>query len=347
MRGARQLAFVALLLTGLLLGVGAASSTRSPRDAKNPTLAGAGSTFVFPLVSRWAQEYRKTSGVTISYDPIGSGGGVDAIVHHTVDFGASDAPLTATAAKAGGVLQVPWALSATAIVYNLPGTQQALHLTAQVIADVYRGTVTKWTDPAIKALNPSQPLPDVSIIPIYRGDKSGTTYTFTEFLSKSVPAWQASPGAGTAVAFPTGYAAQRGAGMVAAVRGTLGAIGYVDIADAVANRLPYAALENGAGIFQRPTLQSIAAAAALTKLPASNAVSLVAPPSSRPNAYPIATFTYVIVSAKSAKALVLQRFLSWVLNVGQQYGPALLFVPLSGAVLARSKQTVARLAPTS
>jgi phosphate transport system substrate-binding protein len=328
---------LALLLAGLAFGAGASAAPRS-----GPTLTGAGSTFVFPLVSRWADAYRKSTGVTISYDPVGSGAGVDAIVRHTVDFGASDAPLTAAAAKDGGFVQLPWALSATAIVYNLPGLQVSLHLTGQVIADIYRGTIKKWTDPAIKALNPSQPLPDVPITPIYRGDGSGTTYTLTDFLSRTVPDWVASPGTGTQVAFPTGYGAQRSAGMISAVRGTPGSIGYVDIADAVNNDLAYAALENGAGIFQRPTLQSIAAAAALQSLPSSNAVSLVAPPSSRPNAYPIATFTYVIVPVKSAKAPALRKFLSWALTAGQQFGPNLLFVPLTGKVLSRAQQTVAK-----
>jgi phosphate transport system substrate-binding protein len=338
MRAARTSAF-ALLVAGLtLLGAFAAFG----KAQSGPTLTGAGSSFVFPLVSRWADEYRKSSGVTITYDPVGSGAGVDAIVRHSVDFGASDAPLTATAAKNGGFLQLPWALSATAVVYNLPGLQVSLHLTAQTISDIYRGAVKKWNDPEIKALNPSQPLPDVQITPVYRADSSGTTYTITDFLSRSVPEWRTSPGTGTLVAFPSGYGAQRSAGMVAAVRGTPGSIGYVDIADAVTNGLPFAAIQNGAGIFQRPTLQSISAAAALQKLPASNAVSIVAPPSTRPLAYPIATFTYVIVPEKTAKAAELRKFLSWALTAGQQFGPKLLFVPLSGTVLARAQQTVAK-----
>ena len=226
-------------------------------------LVGAGSTFVAPLVQQWEADYVKSpAAVTITYGAIGSGGGVDQITARTVDFGASDAPLSsdqATACK--GCIQIPWSLGAVAITYNVKGLQNKIHLTGPVIADMFMGKITSWNDPEIAKLNPGVSLPDTHITPVYRSDGSGTSFAFTDWLTKVSPDWANSVGTSTQPPFPTGTGAEHSSGVVAAVQATDGALTYVDLAYVQANDLQYALLQNAAGKYPEPGVPSVTAAA--------------------------------------------------------------------------------------
>src|SRR6476661_845621 len=260
------LAAVAVL--ALAAGCGGSGSSDnngggSSTGGKVSVLTGAGSTLVYPLVSQWEPDYATKKGVTITYGAIGSGGGIEAITGRTVDFGASDAPLSsdqATACK--GCLQIPWALGATVVTYNVKGVDDHLKLTGQVVADMFTGKVTSWNDPAIASLNPGVNLPDTKVTPVYRSDGSGDSYVFTSYLSAIDPSWKSSVGASTQPAFPTGTGAEKNSGVAAAIQSTDGAIGYVAISYIAADSLHAALLKNAAGKYPVPGLDTIAAAAA-------------------------------------------------------------------------------------
>jgi phosphate transport system substrate-binding protein len=205
------------------------------------TLTGAGATFPFPLISKWIPAYDQANGTQINYSPIGSGGGIAAITARTVDFGASDAPLSPdqfTACK--GCVQIPWALSATAVIYNVPGAPQGLKLSPAVIAQMYLGFIKKWNSPSIRKDNPGVNLPDLNVTPVYRSDSSGTTYNFTDFLSKTSTAWKSRVGNSTSVNWPTGIGARGSAGVAGVVSRTEGGVMYADVAYALANKLKFA-----------------------------------------------------------------------------------------------------------
>jgi phosphate transport system substrate-binding protein len=315
-----------------------AGSQAAPRRATD-TLKGAGSSFVAPLVAQWQQNYKSAD---VQYNPIGSGGGIAAITARTVDFGASDAPLSKdqfSAAK--GVVQIPWALSATAIPYNVPGLSGRIRLNGRVLADVYLGKIKQWNDARIKKLNRSLNLPSQKITPVYRSDNSGTTYNFTDYLSSASSEWKSRVGVGVNANWPTGVGAPRSNGVAAAVSQTRGAIGYVDVAYALKNRIPFASIQNKAGKYTTPGIRGISAAAAtVTRVPASNELSIVNPPRSQRAAYPICTFTYVILPLDTSKAQQLRRFVFWALTSGQQYGPRLLFVRIPKPVLVSAEKTL-------
>ena len=227
------------------------------------TLTGAGATFPYPLISKWIPAYDQAAGTQINYSPIGSGGGIAAITARTVDFGASDAPLSPdqfTACK--GCIQIPWALSATAVIYNVPGAPQGLKLSPAVIAQIYLGFIKKWNSPSIRKDNPGVNLPDLNITPVYRSDSSGTTYNFTDFLSKASPGWKTRVGNSTTVNWPTGVGARGSSGVAGVVSRTEGAVMYADVAYALANKLKFAKVKNSAGKWTLPGLRSINAAAA-------------------------------------------------------------------------------------
>ena len=223
-------------------------------SSDSKVLVGAGSTFVAPLVAQWEADYVKSpAAVTITYGAIGSGGGIDQITARTVDFGASDAPLSsdqATACK--GCIQIPWSLGAVAITYNVKGLANKIHLTGPVIADIFMGKITSWNDPEIAKLNPGVSLPDTHITPVYRSDGSGTSFAFTDWLTKVSPDWANNVGTSTQPPFPTGTGAEHSSGVVAAVQATDGAVTYVDLAYVQANDLQYALLQNAAGNYPEP-----------------------------------------------------------------------------------------------
>jgi phosphate transport system substrate-binding protein len=321
------------------------AATAATATTKDTTITGAGSSFVSPLVSAWTPAVGSAFGYTLQYSPVGSGAGIAAITNRQVDFGASDAPLTpdqATACK--GCVQIPWALSATSIAYNVPGAPVHLRLNGKVLADIFLGNVTNWNDAAIKALNPGASMPDLKITPIFRSDGSGTTYNFTDFLSAVSPAWKSKVGNSTAVTFPAGIGARGSSGVAGLVSRTAGGITYVDVAFAINNHIKFAAIRNAAGKYLFPSLRRITAAAdAFKKVPANNELHIVNPPKSAPLAYPISTYTYVIVPTSSTKAADIRKFLFWAVTKGQTYGPKLLFQPIPKPVLVVAEKTIAKI----
>jgi phosphate ABC transporter, phosphate-binding protein len=308
-------------------------------------LVGAGSTFVYPLVSQWIGDYAKAASVTVTYGAVGSGAGIAAITDGSVDFGASDAPLSpdqATACK--DCVEIPWALGGTSVAYNLDGAPDHLNLTGPVLANIFLGRITHWNDPAITGLNPGRALPDTRITPVFRSDASGTSYNFTDYLSRVSPEFKSKVGTSTQPTFPTGQGAKGSSGVSGVVSSTDGAITYVDVAYATSANFAYAAMKNKAQKFTVPDVESCRAAARDAKSPKPNAaISIVDPSATAAGAYPICTFTYVIVRKQSSKAETLKAFLTYAITTGQEAGPKLLFAPLPPAVVAADKQAIAQI----
>jgi phosphate transport system substrate-binding protein len=324
----------------------AATAGAAPAKQTGTTLSGAGSTFVQPLVSQWISPLGSAYGYELQYSGIGSGGGISAVTARTVDFGASDAPLTPdqfTACK--GCVQIPWALSATAIIYNLDGVKNLLHMNGATLAKIFAGQITSWDDPAIKALNKGVNLPSTKIATVHRSDNSGTTYNFTDYLSSASASWKSSIGKGVAVSWPNGAGQRGSAGVAAGVAQTPGGIGYVDVAYALKNHLKYFSMQNKSGKFATPGLKGILAAASSDQKPdaATNELSIVNPPRKFALAYPISTYTYVIVPTSSPKAQELRKFLFWAVTKGQTFGPKLLFQPIPKSVLVVAEKTIAKI----
>ena len=310
-------------------------------EHSSSTLVGAGSTLVAPLVARWETPYRNAHGVTVTYNGIGSGGGIQSITSRIVDFGASDAPLTADQARScKGCVQIPWALAATTVSYNVAGLSKPLNLSGPVIAGMYLGQVKTWNDPRIRRLNPGVKLPSTAVHPVYRSDASGDTYAFTDFLSHASPAWKSKIGISTSVSWPTGSGAPKNAGMAALIESTPGAVGYVAIGQAVGSKLHYANIENRAKTFVRPSTTTIAAAAKTARFTKRNTASIVDPPGSASNAYPISTFTYAIVPRTSSKLRTLRTFLTYAVMSGQQFAAELQFAPLPQNVVAKDRSVI-------
>lgn len=330
------------LVAGLavLTAFAAAASARTNDDK----IVGAGSSFVFPLVSQWIPAVGPDLGINLTYASIGSGGGIAQITARTVDFGASDAPLSPDQfAACKGCVQIPWALAATAVMYNLPGIGKQLRLTGPVIANIYLGKIKQWDDAAIKKLNPGRNLPSLKITPVYRSDNSGTSYNFTDYLSSVSGEWKSKIGVGVNANWPAGVGGKGSSGVSGVIVNTQGAIGYADTAYALKNKIQIASVQNRAGVFaQAGARGTIAAAATVTKVPGSNELHIVNPPKSQKLAYPIATFTYVILPTKTDKAPALRKLVFWALTKGQTFGPKLLFVPIPKKVLAASEKTLKR-----
>jgi phosphate transport system substrate-binding protein len=337
---------VAAVAAAALAVVAAGTATASAARHANTTLVGAGSTFVAPLVSQWGPAVASAYGYEVQYSAIGSGGGINAITSRTVDFGASDAPLSSDQfAACKGCLQIPWALSATSVFYNLPGVKNLLHMDGPTLARIFMGQITKWNDPAIKKLNKGISLPDTAIAVAHRSDNSGTTYNLTDYLSSVSPAWKSKYGVGVAVNWPVGTGGRGSSGVAAIVTQTPGAIGYADVAYAKSNHLKFFAVKNRSGKFTTPGLRGIKAAATSDQKPAAgtNELSIVNPPRKFPLAYPISTFSYVIVPQQSSKAPELKKFLFWAVTKGQTFGPKLLFQPIPKSVLVVAEKTIAKI----
>ncbi len=333
------------LTAALALAVGAGSGGATTGGKAADSLKGAGATFPFPLISQWLPKYESATGVHVDYNPIGSGGGIAAITNRTVDFGASDAPLTPDQFRAcNGCVQIPWVLSANAVAYNVPNSPAHLKITGKLIADIYLGKVTNWNDPALRKINPGVNLPDLKITPIFRSDSSGTTYNFTDYLSKVSSAWVSQVGKGTQVNFPAGVGGRGSSGVSGVLTRTPGGIMYADIAYSLAGHFHFFRVQNRAGKYQLPGLRGIAAAASSIKktsqIPADNEISIVNPAKSNALAYPICTFSYVILPLKTDRAPALKKFVFWALTGGQKYGPKLLFQPIPKPVLVRAEQTL-------
>ena len=307
-------------------------------------LTGAGSTLVAPLMQQWINGFEIKEGIPVKYAAVGSGTGITQIIGRTVDFGASDAPLTPEQeASCNGCVQVPWGLSATGIGFNVPGVRK-LNLTGPIIAGIYFGRITKWNDPKIKKANPKAHLPGLTITPVFRSDGSGDTYAFTNYLSKISPAWKSEVGFATTVGFRAGVGAKGNAGVTGTVVKTPGAIGYISASYLIAAGLGAAAIQNKAGNYEVPNLANIeSAAGAVSHLPASNTVSITNPPKKATTAYPISTFTYAIVPHDAPQKGFLQQFARYCVTIGQKYGAALDFAPLPKVVKKAALNAIASL----
>jgi len=327
-----------------LFGVAAlAFAAFAGASSKKASLTGAGSTFVAPLVSQWISHY---SAASINYSGVGSGAGIAAISSRQVDFGASDAPMTPDQfAGCHGCAQIPWAFSATSIPYNVSGVGYGLKLTGPILANIYMGRIKKWNDKRIKAINKGVNLPNENIVPIFRSDASGTSFNFTDYLSKVSRDFKSSIGKGTQPSFKVGVGARGSSGVAAKLGSTPGGITYVDVAYAYKNHYKIAKLQNRAGKFILPSVKSLKAVAdRVTKVPKNNAVSVVDPPKSVAKGYPLCTFTWVILPLQTSKAADVKRFVDWAVTKGQKYGlqPGLLFLPLPKAVVKAARKTLGR-----
>ena len=337
MKRALALGVVIAAVAAVALVAGRADKASARPQAT--TLVGTGSTLVFPLISKWIPAVDQAYGIHVTYTGTGSGAGIAQVSARTVNFGASDAPLSpdqATACK--GCVVIPWALAGISIPYNLPGIGGRLKLLGPVLAGIYLGQITNWNAPAITKLNPSLNLPNLKITPVYRADSSGTTYAYTGYLSAVSPAWTNKVGQGTVVNFPAGTGARGSSGVAGVVKNTPGALTYVDTAYSINNKFQFALIKNRAGAFTTPGIRGVTAA--LNQLPKKitnlSQLKIVDPPvSAGRNAYPISTFTYVIVPTSSGdKAQALRQFIYWAEAQGQTFGPSLLFIPLPTNVKA-------------
>ncbi len=333
----RILAIGLVLLAVVGVAVLAGSAKTASAKPQADSLVGTGATFPFPLISKWIPAVDNALGINITYSATGSGAGIAQITARTVDFGASDAPLSPdqlTACK--GCVVIPWALAGMSVPYNIPGIGARLRLNGAVLANIFLGNITNWNAGAIKALNPKATLPDLKITPVYRSDGSGSTYAFTDYLSAVSPQWNSKVGRNTSVNFPAGVGARGSSGVAGVVKSTDGALTYVDAAYSIQNKFQFALIQNRAGAFTTPGVRGVTAA--LSTLPKKvtnlSQLKIVDPPKSAGRkAYPISTFTYVIVPTSSGdKAADLRKFVYWAVTAGQKFGPPLYFVPMPAAV---------------
>jgi phosphate transport system substrate-binding protein len=314
--------FIVLLLAGVLSGGSALAQL---------TMTGAGATFPYPIYSKWFDEYARVDpSVRFNYQSIGSGGGQKQIIAQTVDFGASDGPMSdANLAKAPGkILHIPTVAGAVAITYNLPGNP-TLKLDGPTIANIFLGTITKWSDPAIAGQNPGMQLPDSDIIVVHRADGSGTTFIFTDYLSKVSPAWKSTVGANTAVKWPIGLGAKGNEGVSGQIQQTPGSVGYVELIYAAQNKMPVALLKNAAGSYVGPTTDSVTAALASAQIPDDFRFSMTNAPGA--NSYPISGVTWLLVYQKqndADKGKKMVEFLKWALTKGEDMAAPLDYAPL-------------------
>ena len=331
---------------GAALGVLAVLLAALPSPAAAQMLLnGAGATFPYPIYSKWFDEYTRVDpSARFNYQSIGSGGGIRQITARTVDFGATDGPMTDEQLKAapGDLVHIPTVLGAVVVMYNLPGTPK-LRFTPDVLGDIFLGKITKWNDPRITGANPGIALPDQSIVVVHRSDGSGTTYIWVDYLAKVSKEWEQKVGRGTSVNWPVGLGGKGNEGVAGQAKNTPGALGYVELAYAVQNKLPVGVVRNAAGKFVEPTIESTtaAAASAAKDMPADFRVSLTNAPGD--DAYPIASFTWLLVyrnQADEAKGKVLVKFLWWAAHEGQKYPKDLLYAPLPAQVV---KQIEAKL----
>jgi phosphate transport system substrate-binding protein len=326
---------LAALATGLTSSAGATTAT-----AAGATFTGAGSTLMAPLMAQWRQDFLSRTGNTVNYGAVGSGAGIAQITARTVDFGASDAPLTGSQRGAcNRCYQIPWALTATGVAFHLNGIRK-LKLTGPILAKIFLGQITNWNDPAITKVNKGVALPNLKITPAFRSDGSGDTYAFTDYLSRVSGTWRSRVGTSTQVSFPTGVGGKGNDGLTAIVNSTNGAISYISASYIIAHGLGAAAVKNAAGRFEYPNLSNIANAAKGVKIGRFNEMHIVNPPKRNKTAYPISTFSYVIVPKTTSKKALLTQFILYAMGAGQKFGAALDFAPIPKGVLAAGKRTV-------
>jgi phosphate transport system substrate-binding protein len=310
-------------------------------------LNGAGATFPYPIYSKWFSEYHKLHpDIQINYQPIGSGGGIRQVIAGTVDFGATDGPMTDDQLREAKIkiLHVPTVLGAAVPAYNVPGVTGELKFTPQVLAGIFLGKIANWNDKAIAAANPEVTLPNQDIIVVHRSDGSGTTYIWTDYLSKVSPEWQSQVGKGTSVKWPTGLGGKGNEGVAGSVRTLPGSIGYVELIYAIQNNIAYGSVKNSAGVFLKASLEGVTAAAASVKtMPADFRVSITNAPGK--DAYPISSFTWLLIPAQSkdpTKGKILADFLNWMVTDGQKMAAPLSYAPLPDSVAEKVKEEIKR-----
>ncbi len=328
---------LALLLAGLALSL--------PLFGQTITLNGAGATFPYPIYSKWFSEYNKIhSNVQINYQSIGSGGGIRQVINGTVDFGASDGPMSDEQLKEAKfkILHIPTVLGAVVPAYNVPGISGELKFTPEALAGIFLGKITNWNDAAIAKANPGVNLPNQTIIVVHRSDGSGTTFIFTDYLSKVSKDWESTVGKGTSVKWPVGLGGKGNEGVAGQIRQLQGSIGYIELIYALQNKIPYGSVKNAAGNFVKGSLEGVTEAAASVKtMPADFRVSITNAPGK--TAYPISSFTWLLIPAQSkdpAKGKILSDFLNWMVNDGQKMVEQLSYAPLPANVAEKVKETI-------
>ncbi len=346
-----NLGVLMLLAVACAKGDGSNSSTASSTASAGggADLTGAGATFPYPIYSKWFSDYANATGIKINYQSIGSGGGVRQISEQTVDFGASDGPMSdeeLAKAKGGPILHIPTVLGADVITYNVPGVTAVLKLTPSVIADIFMGRIKKWNDTRLASLNPGVSLPNQDILVVHRSDGSGTTYIFTDYLDKVSPAWHSSVGKGKEVKWPVGLGGKGNEGVSGQVKQTPGAVGYVELAYAKQNNLPAALVRNKAGQYVAASVPAVTAAAAgvAQSLPANTdyRISIVDAPGAQ--SYPISSFTWLLVyqhQKDAVKGKKLVDFLNWAMTEGEKSAPTLDYAPLPTEMVTTVRAKIA------
>ena len=317
--------------------------------ASAQNINGAGATFPYPIYSKWFSEYtQQHPSVKINYQPIGSGGGIRQVSEGTVDFGATDGPMNDDQIKSAKVktMHIPTVLGAVVPIYNIPGVNKELNFSGDVIADIYLGKITTWNDPRIVKENPGVNLPANAILPVYRSDGSGTTYIFTDYLSKVSSDWASKVGKNTSVKWPTGIGQKGSEGISGMVRQSPNSFGYVELIYAAQNKMSYGSVKNAAGKFVRASTDGVTAAAAASAkaMPADFRVSITNAPGE--GSYPISSFTWLLIpthSADPAKGKALADFLSWMLDHGQSEAATLSYAPLPKPVQDMVRKTITQI----
>jgi phosphate transport system substrate-binding protein len=333
-----NLKYMAALLAVMVTGVASAQK-----------ITAAGATFPYPIYSKWFNEYKQAHpGVEINYQSIGSGGGINQVTNGIVDFGASDGPMNddqLSQAKVK-VMHLPTVLGAVVPIYNLPGVSKPLNFSGDVIADIYLGKISHWNDPRIAKDNPGVSLPDKSILPVYRSESSGTTYIFSDYLSKVSPAWASGPSKGTAIKWPVGIGQKGSEGVSGMVRQTPGAFGYVELIYASQNHIAYGAVKSKDGKFLVATPDGVtaAAAAASKSMPDDYRVSITNAPGAE--SYPISSFTWLLIPthfADATKGQAVKGFLTWMLDHGESEASSIGYAPLPKQVQDMERKTIAKI----
>ncbi len=327
---------IALLLAGLALALPVVAETQ---------LNGAGATFPYPMYSKWFSEYNKLHpDVQINYQSIGSGGGIRQVLNGTVDFGASDGPMTDEQLKEAKtkILHIPTVLGAVVPAYNVPGISGDIKFTPEALAGIFLGKIQKWNDPAITQANPGVKFPDKSIIVVHRSDGSGTTFVFTDYLSKISKEWEATVGKGTSPKWPVGLGGKGNEGVAGQIRQLEGSIGYVELIYAAENKITYGAVRNAAGNFVKASLDGVTEAAASSpKMPADFRVSITDAPGK--TAYPISSFTWLLIPEQAQdpkKGKIIADFLNWMVTDGQKMTSQLSYAPLPANVVEKVKAAI-------
>jgi phosphate transport system substrate-binding protein len=309
------------------------------------TLNGAGATFPYPMYSKWFSEYHNAHpDIQINYQSIGSGGGIRQVLAGTVDFGATDGPMSDDQLSQAKIkiLHVPTVMGAVVPAYNVPGVNADIKFTPEALAGIFLGKITSWNDKAIASVNPDIKLPGDSIVVIHRSDGSGTTFIFTDYLSKVSSDWNSQVGKGTSVKWPVGLGGKGNEGVAGMIRQVQGSIGYIELIYAVQNKIPYGVVKNAAGVFLKASLDGVTAAAASVKsMPADFRVSITNAPGK--DAYPISSFTWLLIPVQAkdaARGKILADFLNWMVDDGQKMTAQLTYAPLPESVAAKVKAEI-------